>query len=238
MADATTATTPAAHEVLAAVLQVRAGSLQVLLWQRALEPHAHRWSLPGGRLGVTEDVETSIKRQLAEKVDVRQLSHVEQLAVFSAPRRVPGERVVATAFLGLVPSDVDPDLPADTRWHPLDSLPDTAFDHESIVRRARDRLRAKLSYTNIGFALAPPAFTVSALRELYSAALGYRVSATNLQRVLARRGLLEPTGRTAAPGPAGGRPAALFRFAERNMTVTDPFAVFRPPNQARGSTAS
>jgi ADP-ribose pyrophosphatase YjhB (NUDIX family) len=238
MADATTLPVPLAHEVLAAVLQVRAGSLQVLLWERAREPHAHRWSLPGGRLGGGEDVESSIKRQLAEKVDVRQLSHVEQLAVFSAPQRVPGERVVATAFLGLVPSDVDPDVPDDTRWHPLDSLPETAFDHESIVVRARDRLRAKLSYTNIGFALAPPEFTMSALRELYAAALGHRVSATNLQRVLARRELLEPTGETAAPGKAGGRPAALFRFTDPSMSVTDPFAVLRPPNRARSGRAS
>jgi ADP-ribose pyrophosphatase YjhB (NUDIX family) len=229
MTDATTATSPLAHEVLAAVLQVRAGSLQVLLWERGMEPHAHRWSLPGGRLGSDEDVETSIKRQLAEKVDVRQLAHVEQLAVFSAPDRVPGPRVVATAFLGLVPSDNDPAVPVDTSWHPVEALPRTAFDHESIVRRARDRLRAKLSYTNIGFALAPPTFTISALRGLYSAALGYRVSATNLQRVLSRRGLLEPTGETAAPGRAGGRPAALFTFARRSMAVTDPFAVLRPP---------
>lgn len=229
MSDATTASPRTDHEVLAAVLQVREGSLQVLLWERALEPHAHRWSLPGGRLGPDEDVETSIKRQLAEKVDVRQLSHVEQLAAFSAPDRVPGPRVVATAFLGLVPADNDPALPTDTRWHPVDTLPRTAFDHESIVRRARHRLQAKLSYTNIGFALAPPVFTISALRELYSAALGYRVSATNLQRVLSRRGLLEPTGETAPSGRAGGRPAALFSFVERSMAVTDPFAVLRPP---------
>ncbi|GAA3863854.1 NUDIX domain-containing protein [Saccharothrix violaceirubra] len=220
----------AGHEVLAAVLQVRAGSLQVMLWQRAREPHAHRWSLPGGALGDREDVEASIRRQLAEKVDVRQLSHVEQLAVFSAPSRVPGgTRVVATAFLGLVPSSIDPVVPGDTSWYPVSALPPSAFDHEAIVRRARHRLAAKLSYTNVGFALAPPEFTISALRALYSAALGYKVSATNLQRVLSRRGLLEATGATAPPGPSGGRPAALFRFVSREMRVTDPFAVLRPP---------
>ncbi|MGX7829398.1 NUDIX hydrolase [Actinokineospora sp. 24-640] len=230
MADVITPHSALAHEVLAAVLQVRDGSLRVVLWERGREPHAHRWSLPGGTLGAREDVETSIRRQLAEKVDVRQVSHVEQLAVFSAPERVPGPRVLATAFLCLVPSHLDPELPPDTAWHAVDALPETAFDHGAIVLRARNRLRAKMSYTNVGFALAPPEFTISALRELYSAALGYRVSATNLQRVLARRGLLEATGHTTKPGRSGGRPAAQFRFAETAMVVTDPFAVLRPPS--------
>lgn len=230
---------PLAHEVLAAVLQVRCAtpgapaSLRVLLWRRALDPHLGRWSLPGGRLRADEDVETSIRRQLAEKVDIRQLSHVEQLAVFSTPDRVPGPRVVATAFLGLVPAGVDPEVPEDTQWHDIGALPRTAFDHESIVLRARDRLRSKLSYTNLGFALAPREFTISALREIYSAALGYRVSATNLQRVLSRRGLLAPTGDTAPPGRSGGRPAALFTFPGGGLQITDPFAVFRPPPRKR-----
>nr|WP_219632584.1 NUDIX domain-containing protein [Haloechinothrix aidingensis] len=212
------------------VLQVRSGTLQALLWRRALEPHLGRWSLPGGRLRHDEDVETSIRRQLAEKVDLRKLKHVEQLAVFSTPDRVPGPRVVATAFLGLVPSDVEPTVPEDTSWHTVEQLPRTAFDHGSITLRARERLRSKLSYTNIGFALAPDLFTISALRDLYSAALGYRVSATNLQRVLTRRGALATTGETVPPGRSGGRPAALFTFAEHGMQVTDPFAAFRPPS--------
>ncbi len=217
------------HEVLAAVLQIRDGSLQALAWRRALPPDAGRWALPGGRLRDDEDVETSVLRQLAEKVDVREVSHVEQISVFSAPHRVPGTRTIATAFLGLVPSDTDPAAPDDTAWHPLDALPETAFDHAAILDAARDRLRAKLSYTNLGFALAPREFTISALRELYAAALGHNVSATNLQRVLARRALLEPTGAVAPPGPSGGRPAALFRFADRTLRVTDAFAVLRPP---------
>lgn len=222
------------HEVLAAVLQVRTGTLNVLLWRRALDPDIGRWSLPGGRLGLRENVETSIRRHLAEKVDLTQLKHVEELAVFSAPGRVPGPRVLATTFLGLVPSDADPVLPADTSWHPIAQLPRTAFDHDEIAHHAHERLRAKLSYTNIGFALAPPAFTISALRDLYAAALGHRLSATNLQRVLSRRDVLHDTGETARPGSTGGRPAALFSFRSQRIRITDPFAIFRPPEPDRG----
>ncbi|MDN5934235.1 MAG: NUDIX hydrolase, partial [Pseudonocardia sp.] len=108
---------------------------------------------------------------------------------------------------------------------------DAAFDHGTIVAAARDRLRAKLSYTNLGFAIAPREFTISALRDLYVAALGHPVSATNLQRVLTRRAVLEPTGAVAPPGPAGGRPAALFRFPDRILRVTDAFAVLKPPGE-------
>lgn len=215
------------------VLQVRTRDgvpgLEVLLWQRALAPAAGAWSLPGGRLGAGEDVETSARRQLAEKVDVREVAHLEQLAVFSAPQRVPGVRTVASTFLGLVPSPSDPHLPPDTAWHPVHELPALAFDHATVIERGISRLRHKLSYTNVGFALAPPRFTMSTLRVLYATALGHPVDATNLQRVLTRRGVLAPTGTLAASGRAGGRPAAEYRFAESALRVTDAFAALRPP---------
>jgi ADP-ribose pyrophosphatase YjhB (NUDIX family) len=218
------------HEALAGVLQVREGVLQVLLWERAKEPFLGAWSLPGGRLQPGETLETSIRRHLATKVDVRDLAHLEQLETRSEPDRRPGEWLVATAYLGLVPADVDPRVPGDTAWHPVDELPAMAFDHGAIALAGRERLRAKLSYTNIGFALAPPAFTVSELRGLYRAALGHDVSATNLQRVLLRRRVLEPTGEMRPSGRAGGRPAAVYRFAGAGLEVTDPFAVLRPPD--------
>src|ERR1700756_5277789 len=87
------------HEVLAVVFQVRdvgtrKPTLHVLLWQRALEPEAGKWSLPGGRLGDEEDLTSSVRRQLAEKVDLRELAHLEQLAIFSDPNRVPGVRTI------------------------------------------------------------------------------------------------------------------------------------------------
>ena len=122
-----------------------------------------------------------------------------------------------------------PQLPADTAWHPVDDLPPTAFDHHFFIEAAIDRLRAKLSYTNIGFALAPPQFTIAELRDIVSAALGYQVSSTNLTRVLTRRRHDRSRPRSARPpGNAGGRPAIVYRFATRELTVTDPFAVLKP----------
>lgn len=222
------------HEVLAVVFQVRQLStrnpqLSVLLWERGIEPQRGAWSLPGGALRHDEDMISSVRRQLAEKVDLRELTHLEQLAVFSDPDRVPGARVIASTFLGLVPSPATPTLPSDTRWHPVDALPPMAFDHRPMVTHAHARLVAKLSYTNIGFALAPREFALSTLRDIYSAALGHQVDPTNLQRVLARRGVISPTGTTARSGRSGGRPAALYRFTDSTYRVTDEFAALRPP---------
>jgi 8-oxo-dGTP diphosphatase len=219
------------HATLAVVFQVRAAKLQVLLWQRAKEPFAGDWSLPGGYLDPGETLEQSIRRHLAGKVDVRELSHLEQLETRSDPHRHPKEWQLATAYLGIVPLGVDPALPEDTNWHSVDRLPTLAFDHKAITLAGRDRLRAKLSYTNVGFALAPETFTLSELRDIYAAALGHDVSATNLQRVLVRRGVLESTGERREPGRAGGRPAALFRFSTPKLEVTDQFAVLRPPDR-------
>jgi 8-oxo-dGTP diphosphatase len=208
---------------------VRDEELCVLLWERAREPFSGAWALPGGTLAPDETLERSILRHLATKVDVREVAHLEQLGTWSDPARQPERWELATAYLGLVPLGLDPSVPEDTSWHSVSDLPETAFDHGAIVLAGRDRLRAKLSYSNIGFGLAPEAFTLAELRDVYEAALGYEVSATNLKRVLVRRGAIESVGTRRAHGPAGGRPAELYRFREQRLEVTDQFAVLRPP---------
>ncbi len=220
------------HEVLAVVLQVRRRELHVLLWQRGAPPYEGLWALPGGPLGPGERLGTSAGRHLAAKVDLTGIAHLEQLETRSDPARDPRGRVLATAYLALVSAGAEPRIPGDTAWHPIGSLPPTAFDHGSIVGSARERLRAKLSYTNIGFALAPETFTIAQLRDIYAASLGHPVSATNLQRILTRRGVIEATAAAVPPTAAGGRPAMLYRFATRALVVTNPFAAFRPPPSA------
>jgi ADP-ribose pyrophosphatase YjhB (NUDIX family) len=228
--ESTTQTQSPAHVALATVFQVRDERLQVLLWERARDPFRGAWSLPGGTLGPDETLEDSILRHLAAKVDVREVAHLEQLGTWSEPDRHPDRWELATAYLGLVPLGIDPRVPGDTSWHPVDSLPRTAFDHGAIALAGRERLRGKLSYSNVGFALAPDTFTLAELRDIYTAALGYDVSATNLKRVLDRRRAIEATGERRTHGPSGGRPAEVFRFRTSRLEVTDPFAVLRPPS--------
>jgi ADP-ribose pyrophosphatase YjhB (NUDIX family) len=155
----------------------------------------------------------SLEDALERAVDVPALSHLEQLET-----RLLDDRTLATAYLGLV--RVGADLRGD--WG--------AAEHAWPTGAALARLRGKLSYTNLGFALAPEVFTISELREVYVAALGHDVSATNLQRVLERRGAIVRVEGLRAPGRTGGRPAALFRFAAARLEVTDEFAALRPPH--------
>jgi len=162
----------------------------------------------------------ALEDALALAVDVGALAHHEQLETRALP-----DGTLETAYLGLVPTDRD-----------LAGTWTLVEEGDELVAAAAARLRAKLSYTNIGFALAPATFTISELRELYVAALGRDVAATNLQRVLVRRGVLERVAGVRAPGRSGGRPAALFRFASAKLEVTDQFAVLGP--RRRGSRAS
>ena len=205
-----------AHVALAVVLQVRERELQVLLWQRAREPVR-------GRLGPA-------RRQSRSRRDARGLDPPPPRGEGRRPRASPtssssrrgaspagtrSDRELATAYLGLVPA-------ASTRaagGHGLARRRRAARSSRSTTARscspAASACAAKLSYTNVGFALAPATFTLSELRDLYAAALGHDVSATNLKRVLLRRGVLEPTGDRREPGRTGGRPAEVFRFRTR-----------------------
>jgi len=194
------------HTVLGVALRARDGRLEVLL---------AGGRLPEARVGQREPLAAALARAL----EVAQLAHVEQLET-----RLLRDGRLATAYLGL--AQADRPLEGDWRYEP--ALPP---DHAELVAAAQARLRAKLSYTNVGFALAPATFTISELRDVYVAALGHDVSATNLQRVLVRRGVLERVEGLRAPGRAGGRPAALFRFASNHLEVTDEFAALRPPQR-------
>ncbi len=211
--------------VNAAVLRVGPVGLETLLW---LRPDGATWSLPGGFVRAGEGLEAAMRRHLLAKVGVADVAHLEQLESSSCA----GEPwLVDVGYIALIPRGAEPALPPDTSWHAVAALPPVAFGHAAAVARAHERLRGKLSYSNAAFALVPRRFTMRELAEVYEAVLGHAVDPTHLRRVLERDGLLAATGGRRA---SGGRPAAEFAFAARELVVSRPFAAFRPPARAAG----
>jgi 8-oxo-dGTP diphosphatase len=222
----------AAPVVNAVVLRVGDGAgprLETLLWRR--EPEGELWSLPGGFVREGETLGAAVRRHLLAKVGVADVGHVEQLDTTSSADTHPDLWLLDVAHLALIPQGAEPELPPDTEWHPVDGLPPIAFGHAGAVHRAHDRLRGKLSYSNVAFALAPARFTLRELAEIYEAVLGYAVDATHLRRVLERDHLIAPTGGRRS---TGGRPAEEFGFCDTELVVSRPLAAFRAPRGARG----
>jgi len=229
--DARVSTYPAAaHTADIVALRVSAKErLEVLLWERADEPFRGQLALPGGYLATGESLEHSAMRHLSEKVAMQTVAHLEQLETRSEPDRDPRGWTVSTAFLALTgPDSAKPEPPGDTAWYDAGSPPTLAFDHRDLLALAVERLRGKLSYTNIAFGLVPRTFAIADLRVAYRAVLGYDVDPANLLRVLVRGELIVPTGQRRPAGPRGGRPAELYRFTRRELTVSRPLAAFRP----------
>jgi len=84
------------------------------------------------------------------------------------------------------------------------------FDHRRILATAISRLRGKMKYRPVVFELMPPTFTLLELQRTVEAISGVQLHKQNFRRLVEDQGLVEGTGKLAAP--ARGRPAELFRF--------------------------
>jgi 8-oxo-dGTP diphosphatase len=205
-----------------AVLTVTEGRLCVLLIQVKRPPFEGRWALPGGLIGAKETLEAAAARELEEKTGLTRV-YVEQLYTFSSPKRDPAGRVIAVAYLALVPSaGVHLQIPqkyAGIAWLPVAKLPALAFDHGEMVRYAVQRLRYKLEYTNVAYSLLSAEFTLGELQRLYEAILERPLDPRNFRKRVLSLGLLEPTGGERRGG--AHRPASLYRFTSRAPRIIE-----------------
>ena len=192
------------------------GGLKVLLIERALEPFAGRWALPGGFVRVDETLEDAARRELAEETGLTRV-FLEQLYTFGALDRDPRERVVTVAWYALVRlGDHRVQAATDARdaaWFAVDALPRLAFDHTAITEQALRRLQAKVRYQPIGFELLPTKFTLSQLQRLYETVLERDLDKRNFRKKVLSLGILAETDEV-EQGVAH-RAARLYRFDER-----------------------
>ena len=202
-----------------AILTMSEGRLHVLLVRRGEAPFQGMWAIPGGFKRPNETLDEAAKRELREETGVDAASLLTQFGAYGDPERDPRMNVVTIAYLavlrdvGAIVAGTDA---VDAALVPvsdvLNERRELAFDHLQIVRDAVDRVRVELEVSGIATAFVGTTFTLAELRAVYEAVWGVQLDAANFRRsVVAEEGWVVPTGRRARPGPAGGRPAELYR---------------------------
>ena len=201
------------------ILTMAEGVLHVLLVRRGEEPFEGMWAIPGGFKRPDETLDEAARRELSEETGIDVPSLLTQFAAYGDPGRDPRMNVVTVAYLavlrdvGAIVAGTDA---ADAALVPvsdiLEERIELAFDHQRIVRDAIKRVRVELEVSGIATALVGTTFTMAELRTVYEAIWGVQLDAANFRRsIVSEDGWVIPTGRTAPPGPGGGRPAELYR---------------------------
>ncbi|WP_313801783.1 NUDIX hydrolase [Sphingobium sp.] len=214
------------------LMSVIDGAPAALLVRRDEHPHAGRWALPGGFVRIDEALDDAARRILGQKAHMGD-AYVEQLYSFGAVDRDPRMRVISVAYFALLPADrfaaalkadrgltltrIAVDWPGETGG-PVAAMGEDgplplAFDHGDILGLAMLRLRGKIDYSPVGFALLPDRFTLRALQDVHEAILGVPLNKPAFRRRMLDKGWLEATGERETG--SSFRPAELFRFKPR-----------------------
>jgi 8-oxo-dGTP diphosphatase len=201
------------------ILTMSEGALHVLLVRRGEAPFEGMWAIPGGFKRPAETLDEAAKRELREETGVDAASLLAQFGAYGDPERDPRMNVVTIGYVAVI-RDVGEVVAgsdaADAALMPVSrvlsgKLP-LAFDHLRILRDAIERVRVELEVSGIATAFVGTTFTMAELRAVYEAIWGVQLDAANFRRsVVAEDGWVIPTGHHARPGPAGGRPAELYR---------------------------
>jgi len=210
------------------VLTIVDGALEVLLVRRNEHPWKGAWALPGGFLRVGdsreqqgEDLDDAAQRELEEETGLSPKQvYLEQLYTFGRAGRDPRMRVVTVAYYALVRPDLVPlvrpggDAQA-AAWQRVADKPRLAFDHAQILEVAVERVRGKLEYSDLAFALVPATFTIPELRAVYEAVKGTTYDPGNFRRRFQR--LLSDGIIERAPGKriTASKPAVIYRLRKR-----------------------
>jgi 8-oxo-dGTP diphosphatase len=201
------------------ILTMSEGRLHVLLVRRGEEPYRGMWAIPGGFKRPNETLDEAAKRELIEETGVDAASLLTQFGAYGDPGRDPRMNVVTVAYVavlrdvGAVVAGTDA---AEAKLVPmvdvLDGRLELAFDHPQIAHDAIERVRVELEVSGVATAFVGSTFTLAELRAVYEAIWGVQLDAANFRRsVVSEDGWVIATGRRAQPGPAGGRPAELYR---------------------------
>lgn len=170
-----------------ALFTIKEGVLSVLMTQRRNHPFLGKLALPGVFVGMNETLEEAAVRALHQKTGLHNI-YFEQLYTWGELSRDPRMRVISVSYYALVPyasllAEGEPLL------HPVKEIIEdpgkTAFDHSHIVAYGRERIRNKVSWSDIAFSLVPEEFTLPQLQNIYEILLGQSLYKANFRKKMA-----------------------------------------------------
>lgn len=222
--------------------------MSVLLVKRDNYPFKDKWCLPGGFVGIDEDLEDSPKRILKKETNLENI-YLEQLYTFGSVKRDPRMRVLSTAYMALVDKNLlNNNLAPNASWfnikyfddndsvlvlldngneqlkfklkkvlrektsdsysYIIEENNDVAFDHALIIYTGIERLKNKISYTDIAFNLMPEYFTLGDLQQVYEVILNKELLDPAFRRIIANKVVKTEKVKKGE----GHRPSVLFKY--------------------------
>ncbi len=160
------------------------GDLKLLLYHRGFEPAKGKWSLMGGFVGEEESSDSAARRILHNITGLDDI-FLEQVQVFSEPKRDTEDRVISITYYALIRIDqhnYDKVRENGAHWWSLKSLPDLVFDHQEMVMKALEKLQLKAGTELVGSELLPDKFTLLQLRRLYEAIFQKELDTGNFRK--------------------------------------------------------
>jgi len=166
--------------------------MQLLLIKRGLEPMKGKWSLMGGFVQPDESTDDAANRVLKQLTGLEGI-YLEQLHSFSAPDRDPFARTISIAYSALIDiKQYQQQLTDDYQaaWFSMKEIPSLIFDHNQMVKMARQRLRYKAASHPVLFELLPQKFTLPVLQNLFEDVYETEFDKGNFSRKMLSTGLL------------------------------------------------
>lgn len=172
------------------------------------------FALPGGFIRMDEDLDEAVKNGVSKRTGLENI-YLEQYHTFGGVSRSDSaamkriiiesdsdmedcewmfERFISVGYYALINyEEVSPkpdELSDSINWYPIDSLPKLMMDHEEMVVKALQVLRANFENKLIGMNLLPAKFTMKQLQQVHEAILGEKLRRTTFQRKILSRDIL------------------------------------------------
>lgn len=214
--------------------------LYVLLVERSLpynnskKPIFTDHTLAGNHIYEHEDLEEAARRIVRDLTGFEGF-YMEQFQALAHPDRLkkdkdqlwlqrigynPNNRVITVGYFVLLDKN-SMEFKLSSRkvtWFPINKIPELAFDHDIILGRALESLRARIQVSPVGYRLLPRKFSLFQLQTLFEVVFAVKFDKRNFRKKALKLKYLIPLNEKQSN--VSHKPAQLFMFSHEVYEMT------------------